>query len=111
MLFSQGHTKGITCLDWCTNDPSLILTGGRDQKIICWNYKTGDMMSEISMSEEILSLKWSPKIPSLFGQTSNPSANITINTLNNTDLTDYAPKWYCPPVGARFSKTGRLAYF
>ena len=60
-------------------------------------------MSEITTNEEVLSLKWSPKIPSLFGQTSNPSSNVTINTFKNSDLTDYAPKWYQPPVGARFT--------
>ena len=27
MLFGQGHNNGISSVDWCTNDSSLVLTG------------------------------------------------------------------------------------
>lgn len=37
-VFDRGHTKGINTMQWCETDPDLILTGGRDNRIVCWNY-------------------------------------------------------------------------
>ena len=110
MLFGQGHTKGINCVNWCTNDPSLILTGGRDDKIVCWNYKTGELVSEMITGENVSNVKWSPKLPSIFSVTSE-SGNITINTLSSEEVTNYAPKWYKTPIFARFGRNNKMSVF
>lgn len=110
MLFGQGHTKGINCVNWCTNDPSLILTGGKDEKILCWNYKTGELVSEMNNGENANNVKWSPKLPSIYSVTSE-SGNVTINTLNSEEITSYAPKWYKTPIFARFGRNNKLMAF
>lgn len=110
MLFGQGHTKGINCVNWCTNDPSLILTGGRDDKIVCWNYKNGERISEMKTDENVKNVKWSPKLQSIFSVT-HESGNITINTLSSEDITNYAPKWYKTPVFGRFGRNNKLSVF
>jgi protein transport protein SEC31 len=38
VVIDKGHSRGINCMDWCDSDPELILTAGRDNKVICWNY-------------------------------------------------------------------------
>jgi protein transport protein SEC31 len=32
-----GHSRGVTCIAWCMHDPDLLLSCGRDNKILCWN--------------------------------------------------------------------------
>lgn len=33
----QGHQRGILGMSWCTQDPELLLSCGKDSKILCWN--------------------------------------------------------------------------
>ena len=42
MTFEKGHDQGIHCVDWSLNDPTLLLTAGRDNKIVIWNYETNE---------------------------------------------------------------------
>jgi WD40 repeat protein len=54
-------------MDWCDSDTELILTSGRDNKVICWNYvRDHQIVSEMQLNEEILEMKWSKKLPSIF---------------------------------------------
>lgn len=101
---------GINCVNWCTNDASLILTGGRDDKIICWNYKTSEIVSETTNGENICNVKWSPKLPSIFSVTGQ-SGNVTINTLSSEEVTSYAPKWYKRPIFSNFGPNDMLLEF
>lgn len=39
VVIDKGHAKGINSMDWSELDHDLILTAGRDHKIVCWNYK------------------------------------------------------------------------
>jgi hypothetical protein len=42
-------------MDWCDSDTELILTSGRDNKVICWNYvRDHQIVSEMQLNEEIL---------------------------------------------------------
>ena len=44
MTFEKGHTDGIHCVDWCPHDPTLLVTGGRDNKVVVWNYETTEQV-------------------------------------------------------------------
>ncbi|CAL8099465.1 unnamed protein product [Orchesella dallaii] len=33
----QGHQRGILGMSWCAQDPELLLTCGKDSRILCWN--------------------------------------------------------------------------
>jgi len=33
----QGHQRGILGMAWCPQDPDLLLTCGKDGRILCWN--------------------------------------------------------------------------
>ena len=109
------HNKGIYNIDWCISDPSLILTGGRDNKICFWNYKTGEMVGENIIDYDFSQVIWSPKLPAIYSVSSN-DGDVQVYSLNNdtqmeSNLSNYAPKWLKPPVGARFSFDGRLIIF
>lgn len=109
MAFDQCHTASINYVDWCMNDTSLIITAGRDNKVIVWNYKTGEFVSGIEIDEPALLARWSPKIPSIFG-ISTVTGNISINCLNN-EIEDHVPRWYLKPVGANFGPNNKLITF
>lgn len=33
----QGHQRGILGMSWCAQDPELLLSCGKDSRILCWN--------------------------------------------------------------------------
>ncbi|CAF4412268.1 unnamed protein product, partial [Rotaria magnacalcarata] len=37
MKLLSGHTRGILDLQWSPNDSNLLMSSGKDNKIICWN--------------------------------------------------------------------------
>ncbi|KAG4093393.1 WD40 repeat-like protein [Neocallimastix lanati (nom. inval.)] len=42
----QGHTKGVLSVSWCPKDSELLLSAGKDNRTICWNPLTGEMIGE-----------------------------------------------------------------
>ncbi|EGR27630.1 hypothetical protein IMG5_192850 [Ichthyophthirius multifiliis] len=109
ILLEEGHTKGIQTLTWCTSDPSLIITAGLDNKVVCWNVKNKQIVSQNLLDYEIINAQWS-KIPSVYSIVSS-SGQIQVLTLNSDSITAYPPKWYQPPVGATFAPNGNILYF
>lgn len=109
IVLEQGHELGISALSWCKIDPTLVISGGLDKKIVCWNYKTGEIVNEIAAEEVPLSLRWS-SIPSVFAFTGNSSKTF-LYSMDSEALSNYAPRWIKPPVGARFSVNGDLVSF
>lgn len=60
--------------------------------------------------ENISTVKWSPKIPSIFAVTGQ-SGNVTINTLSSDEVNSYAPKWYKTPTFSRFGPNNKILSF
>lgn len=105
------HNDGIHSLDWCTADPSLIITLGRDNKVCVWNYKVGgssNLISETLLDEPSSNVLWSPRQSDIYSITSTQGTS-AIYSLN--DQIDHIPTYLRPPVGARFSFDGRIATF
>ncbi len=78
----------------------MILTAGHDKKAICWNYTREESFSELNMKSEIIDIKWSKRLPSIFSITCEDS--ISIATLNDANLFSYVPKWYKVQNGNTF---------
>ncbi|ORX46007.1 WD40 repeat-like protein [Piromyces finnis] len=47
----QGHTKGVLSVSWCPKDSDLLLSAGKDNRTICWNPTTGEMIGEFERSD------------------------------------------------------------
>ncbi|UJR29146.1 hypothetical protein I4U23_010360 [Adineta vaga] len=47
MKLLSGHTRGILDLQWSPNDGNLLMSSGKDNKIICWNPNDVSVMAEI----------------------------------------------------------------
>jgi protein transport protein SEC31 len=37
----HGHAKGVLGLSWCPQDPSFLLSSGKDNRTICWDVNAG----------------------------------------------------------------------
>lgn len=66
----QIHQRGVLGLSWCTRDTDLMISCGKDSKILCWNPNTnvpeGEILSEIASTNQwCFDVSWCPRNPAL----------------------------------------------
>ena len=44
-----GHEKGVLSLSWCKQDADLLLSCGKDNRALCWNPQTSEVIGEVSL--------------------------------------------------------------
>lgn len=93
----KGHTRGVLSLAWCNQDPDLLISSGKDNKILCWNPNSsnaeGEIVCEIPNSQQwIFEVNWCPRNPSLivssscdghtsiYSITGSPATQVQTNT-------------------------------
>ncbi|CAN1344517.1 Protein transport protein SEC31 homolog B [Linum perenne] len=117
-----GHTKGVIAMSWCPNDSSYLLTCAKDNRTICWNTVTGEIVRELpSGNNWNFDVHWYSKIPGVIAASSFDGKiglyNIEILSLflNSSDpfyaVKLRAPKWYKRPAGVSFGFGGKLLSF
>ena len=42
-----GHEKGVLSLSWCKQDPDLLLSCGKDNRVLAWNPQTSEIIGEV----------------------------------------------------------------
>jgi WD40 repeat protein len=47
-----GHEKGVLSLSWCKQDADLLLSCGKDNRALCWNPQTSDIIGEVCFSSD-----------------------------------------------------------
>mmetsp|Transcript_20665 Transcript_20665/g.53816 ORF Transcript_20665/g.53816 Transcript_20665/m.53816 type:complete len:945 (-) Transcript_20665:177-3011(-) len=111
---TQGHTKGILGVSWSSTDPNLILSCGKDNRVVCWfNTAQGmDVFSEIHTPHTNFEVKWAPHKPSLIATASlNGSVALhSVQTQQNSSA-KYCPSWYSKPCGVAFGFGGKMLAF
>ncbi|KAK6528381.1 hypothetical protein TWF281_009622 [Arthrobotrys megalospora] len=136
-----GHDQGVLSLDWCKHDPDILLSSGKDNRTICWNPNSGEMLGEFPIGTNwMFQTRLNPKNPnfvasaSFDGKISIQSlqskggvskADTSSGALDGEDFFDQAsfdpqgpsfslkqaPRWYKRPVGASFGFGGKLVSF
>lgn len=81
----EKHQRGILSLAWCPQDPDLLLSCGKDNKILCWNPNTtiqgGEVVCEIETSNQwSFDVQWSPRNPGIISSASF-DGHVTIHSL------------------------------
>lgn len=122
--YLEGHTKGIWALSWCPMDYDLLLSCAKDNRTLCWNVKTGEMLRELEHNPQSwnFDVQWSPRIPTILSTCSLEGKikifsmqDVTAQPDESTPLASkikaHAPKWLKRPVGATFGFGGRLVSF
>lgn len=117
-----GHAKGVIAMSWCPNDSSYLLTCAKDNRTICWNTITGEIVRELPAGANWnFDVHWYPRIP---GVISASSFDGKIGIYNIEGCSHYgagesdfgavtvrAPKWYKCPAGVSFGFGGKLVSF
>ncbi|GIL46865.1 hypothetical protein Vafri_3734 [Volvox africanus] len=128
-----GHHKGVLAMAWSPHDSSLLLSSGKDNRTICWDVQSGDIVCELSSANWNFNVQWSPTIPGIFAtssfdgklsvcnlhtctgskvtETVNADFTVTQSIVGDATPLKKAPAWMRRPVGATFGFGGRLVSF
>lgn len=80
----RGHESGVLSLSWCAQDPSLLLSSGKDNRTICWNPQTGEAYGEFPIvTNWTFQTRWNPHNPNFFA-TASFDGKISVQTIQNT---------------------------
>eukprot|EP00928_Gymnodinium_smaydae_P038699 TRINITY_DN26635_c0_g1_i1.p1 TRINITY_DN26635_c0_g1~~TRINITY_DN26635_c0_g1_i1.p1 ORF type:complete len:1161 (+),score=204.92 TRINITY_DN26635_c0_g1_i1:294-3485(+) len=108
---SAGHTKGILDVSWCPYDSNLLLSSGKDNKVMCWCLSNGslDTFCDISSQQGNFEARWAPKKPGIFAAASmSGSVNVHSVLTQQTPDTKYCPKWVGRQGGMSFGFGAKL---
>ncbi|KAK0467509.1 WD40-repeat-containing domain protein [Armillaria novae-zelandiae] len=65
-MIATGHDKGVLSLSWCKQDADMLLSCGKDNRVLCWNPQTSEIIGELpSVSKSAFDVKWCPRNPDL----------------------------------------------
>mmetsp|Transcript_23707 Transcript_23707/g.43997 ORF Transcript_23707/g.43997 Transcript_23707/m.43997 type:complete len:1090 (+) Transcript_23707:44-3313(+) len=133
----QGHREGILSISWCPNDPSLLLSCGKDNRTMLWDLfnlqpvydlPSGGVMNEekaassnnaegmfggltSAVGNRRYDVSWSPCLPAVIS-TCSFDRSVQFYSLSGAKSNlGRAPKWLRKPVGASFGFGGKLASF
>ncbi|SNX86898.1 probable Protein transport protein SEC31 [Melanopsichium pennsylvanicum] len=80
-----GHDKGVLSLSWCKQDADLLLSCGKDNRSICWNPQTCEIVGELpSSSNWSFEVQWSPRNPAMLA-TASFDGKIGVHSLQSTN--------------------------
>ncbi|KAJ0809958.1 putative transcription factor WD40-like family [Helianthus annuus] len=117
-----GHTKGVVAMSWCPHDSAYLLTCAKDNRTICWDTNSAEIVSELPAGTNWnFDVHWYPKLP---GVISASSFDGKIGIYNIEACPRYgvgegyfgsaplrAPKWYQRKAGVCFGFGGKLVSF
>ncbi|PIN23651.1 Vesicle coat complex COPII, subunit SEC31 [Handroanthus impetiginosus] len=118
-----GHTKGVIAMSWCPVDSSYLLTCAKDNRTICWDTVSGEIVAELPAGTNWnFDVHWYPKIPGLISASSFDGKvgiyNIEGSGRYGVGESDFgavaplrAPKWYKRKAGVSFGFGGKLVSF
>ncbi|KAF8631103.1 hypothetical protein AX17_005148 [Amanita inopinata Kibby_2008] len=80
-----GHEKGVLSLSWCKKDADLLLSCGKDNRALCWNPQTSEIIGELpSANNWAFQVGWCPRNPDLLA-TAFFDGTIGIHSLQSTN--------------------------
>ncbi|PQQ17145.1 protein transport protein SEC31 homolog B [Prunus yedoensis var. nudiflora] len=66
-----GHTKGVIAMSWCPNDSSYLLTCAKDNRTICWDTVSAEIVCEVPGGTNWnFDVHWYPKVPGVISASS-----------------------------------------
>ncbi|KAM6901921.1 protein transport protein Sec31A isoform 7-T7 [Lycodopsis pacificus] len=67
----ENHTRGVLSIDWSLADPELLLSCGKDNRILCWNPNTAEVVYELPTSSQwCFDIQWCPRNPAVLSAAS-----------------------------------------
>ncbi|XP_037608776.1 protein transport protein Sec31A isoform X4 [Sebastes umbrosus] len=67
----ENHTRGVLSINWSLADPELLLSCGKDNRILCWNPNTAEVLYELpTASQWCFDIQWCPRNPAVLSAAS-----------------------------------------
>ncbi|XP_010159295.1 PREDICTED: protein transport protein Sec31A isoform X1 [Eurypyga helias] len=67
----ESHTRGVLAIAWSMADSELLLSCGKDAKILCSNPNTGEVLYELPMNTQwCFDIQWCPRNPAVLSAAS-----------------------------------------
>ncbi|NWR74330.1 SC31A protein, partial [Centropus unirufus] len=67
----ENHTRGVLAIAWSMADSDLLLSCGKDAKILCSNPNTGEVLYELPMNTQwCFDIQWCPRNPAVLSAAS-----------------------------------------
>ncbi|XP_053306260.1 protein transport protein Sec31B isoform X2 [Spea bombifrons] len=67
----ENHARGILSISWSNDDPELLLSSAKDNRILCWNPSTSEVVYELPTKNQwCFDVQWCPRNPSVFSTAS-----------------------------------------
>ncbi|XP_041691990.2 protein transport protein Sec31A isoform X5 [Coregonus clupeaformis] len=67
----ENHTRGLLSIAWSQADPELLLSSAKDNRILCWNPNTGEVIYELPTTNQwCFDIQWCPRNPGLLSAAS-----------------------------------------
>ncbi|KAK3915327.1 Protein transport protein Sec31A [Frankliniella fusca] len=71
----ENHQRGVLSIAWCMQDPDLLLSCGKDNRILCWNPNSntpgGEVVCEVATTTQWnFDVAWCPRNPALISSCS-----------------------------------------
>ncbi|GFQ92555.1 protein transport protein Sec31A [Trichonephila clavata] len=71
----EHHQRGVLSIAWCPQDPDLLLSCGKDNRILCWNpnsnVENGEVLCELPAgSQWSFDVAWCPRNPAIIANSS-----------------------------------------
>ncbi|KAG1671258.1 Protein transport protein Sec31A [Nymphon striatum] len=70
----ENHQRGVLSLAWCKQDPDLLISCGKDSRILCWNPNSnvpgGEVVCEINSNQWNFSVAWCERNPAVIASSS-----------------------------------------
>lgn len=71
----ESHQRGVLSIAWCPQDPDLLVSCGKDSRILCWNPNSsvpgGEVVCDISTANQWnFDVSWCPRNPALIASAS-----------------------------------------
>lgn len=80
----RGHKKGILSLDWCKQDPEILISSGKDNATMLWNPIKGEKLGEYPTTANwAFHTRFAPAAPEIFA-TASFDGKIVIQSLQDT---------------------------
>ncbi|XP_072310454.1 protein transport protein Sec31A isoform X2 [Eucyclogobius newberryi] len=63
----ENHTRGVLAIAWSSVDPELLLSCGKDSRILCWNPNTAEILYELPTGNQwCFDIQWCTRNPAVF---------------------------------------------
>ncbi|KAF9486167.1 hypothetical protein BDN70DRAFT_846626 [Pholiota conissans] len=80
-----GHEKGVLSLSWCKKDADLLLSCGKDNRALCWNPQTSEVIGQLPSADNwAFQVDWCPHVPDLLA-TAYFDGTIGIHSIQSTN--------------------------